>query len=231
MSNPEKNPETMGDFPPPPPGPPPYQDHHLNQSEQQQETYPADQKQQPPPQSQVSHPDPLKANPVDTGDLSKAQQATQQQPHFPPPPSQPPPHQDPVQQQQQPGDSYQIPAYNPANPVFAPPPTTEATAKPEEPAQPAHVPAGNSHHETSTATTTEEPAKKPGWSQRLSMLGLKAAAPINSLAHKMGSQSFLPETMDKECEKAAVILKTFCSKSDRARKHNFTCTQQILISI
>lgn len=38
-----------------------------------------------------------------------------------------------------------------------------------------------------------------------------AAAPINSLAHKLGSQSFLPETLDKECDKAAAILKSFCS--------------------
>lgn len=41
---------------------------------------------------------------------------------------------------------------------------------------------------------------------------MKAAAPINSIAHKLGSQSFLPETLDKECEKAATILKAFCSK-------------------
>jgi hypothetical protein len=32
------------------------------------------------------------------------------------------------------------------------------------------------------------------------------------LAHKFGSQSFLPETIDKECDKAASILKSFCSK-------------------
>jgi hypothetical protein len=42
---------------------------------------------------------------------------------------------------------------------------------------------------------------------------MKAAAPINNLAHKFGSQSFLPETLEKECDKAASILKSFCSKS------------------
>ncbi|PTB63623.1 hypothetical protein BBK36DRAFT_1125537 [Trichoderma citrinoviride] len=41
---------------------------------------------------------------------------------------------------------------------------------------------------------------------------MKAAAPINSIAHKLGSQSFLPETLDKECDKAATILKAFCKK-------------------
>lgn len=44
------------------------------------------------------------------------------------------------------------------------------------------------------------------------LLGAKAAAPINAFANKMGSQAFLPSTMDKECEKAAAILTSFCSK-------------------
>ncbi|KAF4947202.1 hypothetical protein FSARC_14021 [Fusarium sarcochroum] len=55
-----------------------------------------------------------------------------------------------------------------------------------------------------------EEQKKHGWSEKFSQLGIKAAAPINSLAHKFGSQSFLPETIDKECDKAASILKSFC---------------------
>jgi len=53
---------------------------------------------------------------------------------------------------------------------------------------------------------------KPGWSERLSQLGGKATAPLNMLANKMGSESFLPTTMDRECEKAARILKSFCSE-------------------
>ncbi|KAF4981376.1 hypothetical protein FZEAL_2806 [Fusarium zealandicum] len=64
---------------------------------------------------------------------------------------------------------------------------------------------------TSTPAHTEE-HKKVGWGERFSQLGIKAAAPINSLAHKLGSQSFLPETLDKECDKAASILRTFCKK-------------------
>jgi len=39
--------------------------------------------------------------------------------------------------------------------------------------------------------------------------GSKAAAPLNALANKMGSESFLPTTLDKECEKAARILRSF----------------------
>ncbi|KAL6693433.1 hypothetical protein J3F84DRAFT_380810 [Trichoderma pleuroticola] len=41
---------------------------------------------------------------------------------------------------------------------------------------------------------------------------MKAAAPINNIAHKLGSQSFLPETLDKECEKAATISKVYLEK-------------------
>lgn len=54
--------------------------------------------------------------------------------------------------------------------------------------------------------------KKTNWAQRFSAFGTKAAAPFNMLANKLGSETFLPSTMDKECEKAARILKNFCSK-------------------
>ncbi|KKY31284.1 hypothetical protein UCDDA912_g08780 [Diaporthe ampelina] len=52
--------------------------------------------------------------------------------------------------------------------------------------------------------------KKAGWGQRFSAWGGKAATPFNMLANKLGSESFLPDTMDKECEKAARILRSFC---------------------
>lgn len=54
--------------------------------------------------------------------------------------------------------------------------------------------------------------KKASWGQRFSLLGTKAAAPFNMLANKLGSETFLPSTMDKEVEKAARILRAFCSK-------------------
>ncbi|KAG6018020.1 hypothetical protein E4U41_004081 [Claviceps citrina] len=44
------------------------------------------------------------------------------------------------------------------------------------------------------------------------MLSTGAAAPINSLAHRLGGRSFLPESLDKESEKAASILRAFCTK-------------------
>lgn len=49
-----------------------------------------------------------------------------------------------------------------------------------------------------------------GWSERMHELGLQAADPINALANKVGSQAFLPSTMDRECEKAASIVLSFC---------------------
>lgn len=171
-------------FPPPPPGPPPSQDQH---------------------QQSVPHPNPLQGNPV---------AATQQPQDIHKPLD--------AQQGQQ---NYAIPQYDPAHPTFAPPPTNttnESTLPPT--VDPIHnETVGHGHDQrhghvqedtghVSTFVPPEE-HKKPGWSERFSQLGIKAAAPINSLAHKFGSQSFLPETIDKECDKAASILKSFCSKS------------------
>ncbi|RFU80925.1 duf500 domain protein, partial [Trichoderma arundinaceum] len=159
------------------------------------------------------------------------QQTSQQQ--FPPPPPLPQYQPRPQQQQYQPQDSsqqtynpqaqqtssYSIPAYNPANPVFAPPPLNILN----DPASPStyQPPADGQHQQYQQQHQPPSPQHAPGdeqghhkigWSERLSALGMKAAAPINSIAHKLGSQSFLPETLDKECEKAATILKAFCKK-------------------
>jgi len=38
----------------------------------------------------------------------------------------------------------------------------------------------------------------------------KLGAPVNRLTNKIGSEAFWPTTLDKECDKAARILKTFC---------------------
>lgn len=40
----------------------------------------------------------------------------------------------------------------------------------------------------------------------------KLGAPVNKLTNKIGSEAFWPTTLDKECDKAARILKSFCSK-------------------
>ena len=39
----------------------------------------------------------------------------------------------------------------------------------------------------------------------------KVGAPVNKLTNKLGSEAFWPTTLDKESDKAARILKSFCS--------------------
>jgi hypothetical protein len=41
----------------------------------------------------------------------------------------------------------------------------------------------------------------------------KLGAPVNRLSNKLGSEAFWPTTLDKESDKAARILRSFCSKS------------------
>lgn len=41
----------------------------------------------------------------------------------------------------------------------------------------------------------------------------KLGPPVNKLSNKLGSEAFWPTTMDKECDKAARILRSFCSRS------------------
>ena len=40
----------------------------------------------------------------------------------------------------------------------------------------------------------------------------KLGAPVNKLTNKLGSEAFWPTTLDLESDKAARILKSFCSK-------------------
>lgn len=42
----------------------------------------------------------------------------------------------------------------------------------------------------------------------------KLGAPVNKLSNKLGSEAFWPTTLDKESDKAARILRSFCSMSD-----------------
>jgi hypothetical protein len=39
----------------------------------------------------------------------------------------------------------------------------------------------------------------------------KLGAPVNRFSNKIGSEAFWPTSLDKESDKAARILKTFCS--------------------
>jgi len=41
----------------------------------------------------------------------------------------------------------------------------------------------------------------------------KLGAPVNRLTNKIGSEAFWPSSMDRECDKCARILQSFCSSS------------------
>lgn len=135
-------------------------------------------------------------------DKIPVQQGQVEQQYYPPPPPGPPPSDAANPQQQHPNETpipdYDIPAYDPSKleaPHFAGPSPTPTGLYDDDIPPPHHA-----------------DAKPSGWSQRFSEWGTKAAAPLNALANKMGSEAFLPTTMDKECEKAARILRAFCSK-------------------
>ncbi|KAI1110600.1 DUF500-domain-containing protein [Nemania sp. NC0429] len=46
--------------------------------------------------------------------------------------------------------------------------------------------------------------------EKLYQWSVKAGAPVNRIAHRLGAEAFWPMTLDLECEKAARILRSFC---------------------
>lgn len=143
---------------------------------------------------------------------SKQDQANE--PYFPPPPPGPPPAHStyaPQHSNENPIPEYAIPPYDPSkkeeSDFVGPSPTPTGLYDDADPPPQGH------HH-----------SGKSGWSQRFSDWGNKAAAPLNSLVNKMGSETFLPTTMDKECEKAARILKGFCSTFPMSNWWMYTST-------
>ncbi|KAJ0300616.1 hypothetical protein Brms1b_012732 [Colletotrichum noveboracense] len=152
-----------------------------------------------------------------------------QQPYFPPPPPGPPPANQP-QYTHAPQTQQQQPQYGAAAPPqqYAPPPAQQQHQADYNPAQYGgaghhYTPPGADHTDpaasqaaaafAATAPEATKPQKQhKGWGERLTQIGMKAAGPINAMANKMGSQSFLPTTMGKECEKAAKILQSFCKE-------------------
>ncbi|KAL0941511.1 DUF500 domain protein [Colletotrichum truncatum] len=165
-------------------------------------------------QGQYFPPPPPGPPPANQPQFTHAPQS--QQPQYAAPPQQqqyaPPPqgHQQQQQQYAQPPlgqhtNDNPLPDYNPAQ--FGAghhyPPSGAGHADPA---------AGQAAAAFASTETTQPQKQHRGWSERLTQIGMKAAVPINALANKMGSQSFLPTTMDKECEKAAKILKSFCKE-------------------
>lgn len=60
--------------------------------------------------------------------------------------------------------------------------------------------------------TTKKGSKK-GFDKAFKVVD-KLGAPINRLSNRIGSEAFWPTTLDKESDKAARILKSFCSTSN-----------------
>ncbi|KAI1009013.1 hypothetical protein LB504_001389 [Fusarium proliferatum] len=85
--------------------------------------------------------------------------------------------------------------HNFKNPYFPPPPAYSAN--------------GISTQEQSTGMQMQI-NRKSGFANRLHVLSAKIAGPINDFANKLGCEAFMPTTVDKECEKAARILISFC---------------------
>ncbi|KAK1991135.1 hypothetical protein LX36DRAFT_675456 [Colletotrichum falcatum] len=182
------------------------------------------QQQQQPPQYASG---PTQYNPDQKSELPGSNVNQGQAQYFPPPPPGPPPANQPqfthAPQPQQPQQHHQqhtdptAPGYNPADlgagrhyaPFDGPPGSSPAAPGHPQGENPYADPAAAHAAYIAPVDTPDQKGKK-GWGERLSQIGMKAAVPINALANKMGSQSFLPTTMDKECEKAAKILRSFC---------------------
>ncbi|KAI5917184.1 hypothetical protein F4810DRAFT_718152 [Camillea tinctor] len=181
-------------FPPPPPGPPPNQIHLTEDGHPDV----------PPPsyadidgagsgfldeKRPALPPRPASGQGRAAGSASPAQQAV---PLFAPPPKSP-------NLSSKPSDEQLPEHYNPQpyDPQHYAPPVSPGVAGP--------VPA-------QTAAAGNAPSKQHsgGFGQKLYQWGLKAGGPINKLTNRLGSESFWPDTMDKECDKAARILKSFC---------------------
>jgi len=76
------------------------------------------------------------------------------------------------------------------------------------------------------SNTAYAKALKPGFDKAYAVVD-KLGAPVNRLSNKVGSEAFWPTTIDKESEKCARILRTFC-KDGFYDKINEEATQQAI---
>ncbi|GAM90728.1 hypothetical protein ANO11243_087730 [Dothideomycetidae sp. 11243] len=70
-------------------------------------------------------------------------------------------------------------------------------------------PAASTMADQSTIWEKTKTGGKAGW-QKVYALVDKLGPPVNRLSNKLGSEAFWPTSMDKECDKAARILRSFC---------------------
>ncbi|KAI0017842.1 hypothetical protein F4780DRAFT_754094 [Xylariomycetidae sp. FL0641] len=205
--HPDQVPQHEQEYPPPPSGPPPsYQEDMENHppsgspSESQNKThYPPPPPGPPPAQdttaAYLGHYD--GAGPSDSapppGYTDESGAGAQFTDSKPVPPALPP---RPVSSQQVP--QFEPPPTSPGQPQFAPPPASPRPA------------AATSASATTEAGPSDATSKAKHFGQKFYQWGIKAGLPINKITNKLGSEAFWPTTMDKECDKAARILKSFC---------------------
>ncbi|KAK4196003.1 hypothetical protein QBC40DRAFT_14253 [Triangularia verruculosa] len=138
---------------------------------------------------------------------------------FPPPPPGPPPISTAPQAQvpKHPNDiplpDYDIPGYNPRNPQFAPSSGVEddiynATPTSEHPPQ--FPPSGDGHHDAAESKKKSKFSFKEYYQKASDSLTTHVGPAVNAMARKTGAEGFIAESLDKECEKAARILRAFC---------------------
>lgn len=194
-------------YPPPPPGPPPNQNAHPHplQSHPYSSAPPPSYEETGPPGSSVTFAD--EKNPV-LPPRPSSQQGQGQVPYFAPPPSQP-------------NNAEQSPAQAQA-PYFAPPPGQDSSGTPtaaqHEPYKPSPRPSpsagaaaiGVASSSNEKPDQQQQGSKKKTFGERLYQWGVATGVPVNKITNKLGSEAFWPTTMDKECDKAARILKSFC---------------------
>ncbi|KAI2601862.1 hypothetical protein GGR54DRAFT_578898 [Hypoxylon sp. NC1633] len=153
-----------------------------------------------------------------------------EQQYYPPPPPNPPPSQTypsqhdpnfpPPPTYSEAGGSAGISVTDEKPPILPPRPLSSqgAHSVPQFPPPPADasfpIAAAAGGHQHQPTTTGAEPSpsssSKAGFGRKLYEWGIKAGVPINKLTNKLGSEAFWPTSMDKECDKAARILKSFC---------------------
>ncbi|KAI1125815.1 hypothetical protein F5Y10DRAFT_223460 [Nemania abortiva] len=182
-------------FPPPPPGPPP-----VSQNQKQEEPYfPPPPPGPPPPTIGYSHDD-----------------GQQHQYYYPPPPPGPPPgltsDAPPPSYAEEFGDG---PAWDPDAKTHLPPPPPSAIppALPPRPVSSGMTfapPPTSASQGGGSSTTSGGGSGGGGFGEKLYRWGIKAGAPVNRIANRLGAEAFWPMTLDLECEKAARILKSFC---------------------
>lgn len=100
---------------------------------------------------------------------------------------------------------------------YAPPPGTQEFVSPVSPGKPP-VPG------TEPFTDAVGGSSKPTFKERFYQWSTKAGVPINKMTNKLGSEAFWPSTMDVECDKAARILKSFCSKFPKPKSVKYIPT-------